>query len=119
MPFHLFLREARALGRIAPRPPAPSRARRQEPLREDLAVAGPDPAMWADTVQNLESALEELPPDLRLAISLFVVDGMAAADVARALGWPGAKAVYNRVYRALRGLRERLRRAGVSADDLG
>jgi RNA polymerase sigma factor (sigma-70 family) len=118
MPFHLFLREAQALGRITPCPGSPVRPRRHEPLSEDLAVAGPDLAVWADTAQHLQSALEELPPDVRLAISLFVVDGMAAAEVAGIVGWSGAKAVYNRVYRALGGLRERLLRAGVSADDL-
>jgi len=119
MPFHLFLREARALGRIVPSPGAPARPRRHEPLPDDLTVSSPDPAVWADTVQHLQAALEELTPDLRLAISLFVVDGMAAAEVARIVGWPGAKAVYNRVYRALGGLRQRLLREGVSPHDLG
>lgn len=118
MPFHLFLREARALGRIAPCPGTPVRPRRHELSSEDLAVAGPDPAVWADTAQRLQSALQEFPPDLRLAISLFVVDGVAAAEVAGIVGWPDAKAVYNRVYRALAVLRERLLRAGVSVDDL-
>ena len=67
---------------------------------------------------RLAEALESLPPDDRLAIQLFVVDELPAADVARIAGFPSAKTVYNRVYRALAELRLRLERAGVSGVDL-
>jgi DNA-directed RNA polymerase specialized sigma24 family protein len=43
---------------------------------------------------------------------------MAAADVARLVGWPDAKAVYNRVYRALATLRAELGREGIGSGDL-
>jgi DNA-directed RNA polymerase specialized sigma24 family protein len=59
-----------------------------------------------------------MTPDDRLAIQLFVVDDLPAADVARVLGFPSAKTVYNRVYRALADLRARLERAGISGVDL-
>lgn len=55
------------------------------------------------------SALQTLQPDVRAAILLFVVEGVPADQVARIVGWPGRKTVYNRVYRALGELRRRLR----------
>jgi DNA-directed RNA polymerase specialized sigma24 family protein len=58
-------------------------------------------------------------PDLdRVALEMYVVDGVPAADVARVLGLSNAKAVYNRVYRSLAALRERLQSAGLSFEDL-
>jgi DNA-directed RNA polymerase specialized sigma24 family protein len=44
--------------------------------------------------------------------------GMPADQVARSLGLQNAKAVYNRVYRALAQLRERLERSGIGAGNL-
>jgi len=54
----------------------------------------------------------------RAAVELFVMEELPAADVARIVGLPNAKAVYNRVYRALAVLRSRLEAAGVRRDDL-
>jgi DNA-directed RNA polymerase specialized sigma24 family protein len=55
---------------------------------------------------------------VRLAVELFVVERMAAADVARVVGWPNAKAVYNRVYRVLMALRAELHKEGIGPGDL-
>ena len=66
----------------------------------------------------LEDALQTLSPDDRVAVQMYVVDGLPAADVARVVGLANAKAVYNRVYRALAVLRERLERGGVRGGDL-
>jgi DNA-directed RNA polymerase specialized sigma24 family protein len=52
--------------------------------------------------------LSTMPLDVQTATLLFVVDGVAAGEVARIVGWPNAKAVYNRVYRALAAIREQL-----------
>ena len=60
-----------------------------------------DPAVLSEQKALLTRALDSLPPDDRLAVQLYVVDDMPADQVARALGYPNTKTVYNRVYRAL------------------
>jgi RNA polymerase sigma factor (sigma-70 family) len=77
-----------------------------------------DPAVILDTRLRITSALGSLAPDERLAVEMFVIHEMPAAAIARALRWPNAKAVYNRVYRALAALRARLERQGIRRDDL-
>jgi RNA polymerase sigma factor (sigma-70 family) len=77
-----------------------------EPTLEETVVA-------AESASELIKALEVLPADERLAIQLFVIDELPAERVARVVGWPNAKAVYNRVYRALLVLRRELERRGV------
>jgi RNA polymerase sigma factor (sigma-70 family) len=119
MTFAAFLREVRETYRAAPdwnagitrRPPEPAAA-------DEIAALSQDPAETADAARRIGSALESLPPDVRLAVQLFVVERTPAPDVARAVGWPNAKAVYNRVYRALDSLRSALERAGIGRDDL-
>jgi DNA-directed RNA polymerase specialized sigma24 family protein len=54
----------------------------------------------------------------RVAVHLYVVEELPAADIARILGLPNAKAVYNRVYRALAALRQRLVQDGFLREDL-
>src|SRR5438034_463080 len=49
---------------------------------------------------------------------LYVVEELPAADVARILGLPNAKAVHNRVYRALAAARARLAQVGVGRGDV-
>jgi DNA-directed RNA polymerase specialized sigma24 family protein len=68
--------------------------------------AGEDGELLAD-------ALRSLSPTDRVAVEMYVVDQLPADEVARIVGLPNAKAVYNRVYRALATLRERLERAGL------
>jgi len=86
-----------------------------ESLRDD---DDDDPAVILDTRLRIASALSSLRPDERLAVEMFVVHEMPAATIARALGWPNAKAVYNRVYRALAALRASLKRQGIEREDL-
>jgi RNA polymerase sigma factor (sigma-70 family) len=89
-------------------PPAPS------PLE-----AGADNRLTlAEIAGRLSIALDSLSAEERLALQLFVVEDMAAADVARIVAWPNAKAVYNRVHRALRHLRDFLERDGIGPADL-
>jgi len=77
-----------------------------------------DPAMLVERHAVLSDVMQALPDEDRVAVQLYVMEGMPADQVARALGLSGAKAVYNRVYRALASLRERLERAGIAAGDL-
>jgi RNA polymerase sigma factor (sigma-70 family) len=71
-----------------------------------------------DARTRLASAMASLSVADRLAIELFVMDGLPAADVSRTIGLANAKAVYNRVYRALGALRIELERAGIGPRDL-
>ena len=77
-----------------------------------------DPAETAESVRRLAAALASQPADVQLAVNLFVVEGMSAAEVARLVGWSNAKAVYNRVTRALAHLRTHLEREGIGRGDL-
>jgi RNA polymerase sigma factor (sigma-70 family) len=77
-----------------------------------------DPAILVERRAVLAEAMQSLSDEDRLAVQLYVVDGMPADQIARSLGLAGAKAIYNRVYRALAGLRSRLERSGISAGDL-
>jgi DNA-directed RNA polymerase specialized sigma24 family protein len=118
-----FRRELRATYRAAT-------AGRSGRLVSELALAlpapwsggedppGDDAAVVAERQAILAAVLDTLPPDDRLAVQLYVVDDMPADQVARALGYPNAKAVYNRVYRALAAVRARLEQAGIKGGDL-
>jgi DNA-directed RNA polymerase specialized sigma24 family protein len=77
-----------------------------------------DPFSALPPAKEMTAALEALPADERLALQLFVVDGLPAAEVARLVGWPNAKAVYNRTYRTLAALRARLAQHGIGPGDL-
>ena len=101
-------------------------ARRMGRLLRDLPGATPaldrDPPTPSDvtepdTSKHLSRALAELTPEVRLAVQLFVIDEMSAAEVARIVGWPGPKTVYNRVARALAALRAGFARRGIGFDD--
>ena len=114
LPFGEFLKEVRAtykiinadgrgVGRYFPGPPI------------ELIRAEMDPeasAMLLDDSEQLSQAMRILPEDERLAVRLFVVDELGAAAVAKIVGWPNAKAVYNRVSRALERLRRELESHG-------
>lgn len=79
---------------------------------------GDDPAVLAEQQRVLAAALVSLPPEDRLAVQLYVVDEIPAEQVARALGYPSAKTVYNHVYRALAAIRATLEQAGIKRGDL-
>ena len=101
--------------------------RRRGRLLAELSAPGPNdgepeaPPHDSDLSEQadlLADALRALSPQDRVAVQMYVVDELPAADVARVVGLPNAKAVYNRVYRALAMLRERLERAGVRGGSL-
>ena len=119
LPFGAFLKEVnktyQALGASLLTP-----AREQivtVPL-DGITVPCADALPMADARERIALALETLPPDERLAVQLYVVDEMSAAEVARTVGWRNAKAVYNRVYRSLCQLREGFERQGIRHEDL-
>jgi len=86
-----------------------------------LESAGSDPqhpVEAAERNERLEAALGALAPEDRLAVELYVVQGLPAERVAAILRLANAKAVYNRVYRVLADLRVRLEQAGIRRGDL-
>jgi RNA polymerase sigma factor (sigma-70 family) len=86
---------------------------------EPQPAAHPEDVVLAtDARERLRDALGSLSDEVRLAVQLFVVDEVPAAEVAKVVGWRSAKDVYNRVYRALGKLRETLERRGISSGDL-
>jgi RNA polymerase sigma factor (sigma-70 family) len=89
------------------------------PSEPERRVLSPEEAYArSELADRLADTLATVPPDVRLAVQLFVVQGLSAADVARTVGWPDAKAVYNRVHRALRALRRALESQGLQRSDL-
>jgi RNA polymerase sigma factor (sigma-70 family) len=72
----------------------------------------------ADARRLLERALRSLSPEDRVALELYVIEELTASDVARIIGLPNAKAVHNRVYRALATLRAQFEKAGITRGDL-
>lgn len=82
----------------------------------DEADLDEDRASLGERRDELEQALSSLAPQERVAVELYVLEEMPAEAVAKIVGWPNAKAVYNHVYRALQGMRQRLAQAGLSAD---
>lgn len=87
------------------------------PVLSEEPATVEDAIIAAERAGQLTSALRVLPPDERLAIKLFVVEDVGADRVSRIVGWPNAKAVYNRVHRALQVLRKELERAGIDRSD--
>lgn len=72
----------------------------------------------SEAAERLNEALMSLTAEDRLAVQLYVVEDLPAADVARVIGLSGAKAVYKRVYHSLHALREYLADAGIRKGDL-
>ncbi|HEX9563574.1 MAG TPA: sigma-70 family RNA polymerase sigma factor [Gemmatimonadaceae bacterium] len=87
-------------------------------LPEETNHVEPFEGEWGDRRAALERALRTLPEVDRVAVLLYVVEDVPASDVARILGLPNAKAVYNRVYRTLATVRDQLSRAGLGREDL-
>lgn len=117
--FREFLVELRATYR------AVTKGRRGAVLRE---LGGPfppepepdDPAPLdaGDARERVDRVLGSLSAEDRVAVQLYVMDELPAEDVARIIGAPNAKAVYNRVYRALASAREHFERVGIRREDL-
>lgn len=118
--FGQFLRELRNIYR------ALSKGRKGALMRE-LVGALPPPnidegmepdAPAPDTREQIAKALANLSPEDRVAVQLFVIDDLPAAEVARLVGWPSAKTVYNRVSRALAAMRADFSRRGIESADI-
>ena len=77
-----------------------------------------DDVFASEAHRILGEALQSLDADVRLAVQLFVIDGVGAAEIAATVGWPSAKTVYNRVYRALTVIRQSLADRGIGEGDL-
>ena len=77
-----------------------------------------DPALISERKEFLALAMSALSPEDRLVVQLFVVAQLPAAEVARLVGLPNAKAVYNRTYRALAAMRGTLEQQGLRPGDL-
>ena len=99
------------------------RGKRGNVLRE--LGAPPPPEIEASGTEEareqrelLERALASLGAEDRVAVELYVLEGLPAESVAQVLGLPNAKAVYNRVYRVLGALRVRLEQAGIRWEDV-
>jgi len=120
LPFGTFLKDVAATYRAAGLSPCDGswRELRDAPAESNAICPTDDPAEVAEASARVVGALETLEPDEPLALQLFVVQELPAAAVASAVGWPNAKAVYNRVYRSLAALRAILERQGVRRGDL-
>ncbi len=77
------------------------------------AKAVADPAISADILSKTEIAFTHLPPKLRIAAVLAVVEELPHKEVAEALNISVA-AVKVRVFRALRLLRKDLEKQGIT-----
>lgn len=89
-------------------------ARREEPIDGEIAApAQGDPAEAAEIRAQTRLAFANLPPKLRVAAVLAVVEELPHKEVAEALGISVA-AVKVRVFRALRLLRKELIRRGIT-----
>jgi RNA polymerase sigma-70 factor, ECF subfamily len=89
-------------------------ARTENELPVDIpAPAIADPAISAEIRRKTELAFQRLPPKLRIAAILAVVEEQPYKDVADALGISVA-ATKLRVFRALRLLRKDLEREGIT-----
>jgi RNA polymerase sigma-70 factor (ECF subfamily) len=88
--------------------------RREAELPADIASpASADPAIGAEIRSKTALAFQRLPPKLRIAAILSVVEELPGKEVAEALGISVA-AVKLRVFRALRLLRKDLQQQGIT-----
>lgn len=109
------LNRRRTLGRRRAREEA--LVRRQD-AGDDLPVAPRDPedaASGGEVQVRVQAALQELPPDLRMAIVLYDIEGQSYADIAHALRIPEGT-VKSRIHRARTALRDRLRAVARAAE---
>jgi RNA polymerase sigma factor CnrH len=84
-----------------------------ETFQDPPAPAAPDPAITAEIRMRTASAFGRLPPRLRVAALLAVVEELPHKQVAEALGI-SVTAVKLRVFRALRLLRKDLKQQGIT-----
>lgn len=88
--------------------------RKEIPLDADYPAAeGPDPVEERDTRARIQKAFMELPPLLQTVATLALIEDRPYREIATALG-VSENAVKLRVFRAVRLLREDLKRKGVT-----
>ncbi|MGA9898112.1 MAG: RNA polymerase sigma factor [Terriglobales bacterium] len=88
-------------------------ARPEVELPEDLpAAALPDAGIQQDVRERVARAFGQLPPKLRVAATLALIEEEPYAEIAAALGI-SVGAVKLRVFRAVRRLQKRLKQLGV------
>jgi RNA polymerase sigma-70 factor (ECF subfamily) len=107
------LNRRRTLGRSRARD---KRLEQRQAAGIDLPVSPRDPedaAAGAEVQAKVQSALLELPMDLRLVVVLYDIEGFAYGEIARVLAIPEGT-VKSRIHRARRALRDRLQ-ASVGA----
>jgi len=116
--FGRFLRELAAAYRAVT--PSSGRLHREvaAPLPPEVTGGASDLVAHQETGRILKGALGALLSTDRVAVEMYVIDGLPAGEVAKVLGLPNAKAVYNRVYRALETVRQSLEGAGLRREDL-
>lgn len=90
------------------------RTRRVEQSLPENASAGPppDPAERRDVREQIERAFRQLPVRLQAVANLALVEEISYEEIAEALGI-SVGAVKSRVFRAVRKLREKLKRVGI------
>jgi len=89
-------------------------SRRETELPEDLqSPALPDPGIRQEVRERVNKAFGELPPKLRVAATLALIEEEPYQEIADALGIR-VGAVKLRVFRAVRLLRKRLNEMGVT-----
>jgi RNA polymerase sigma factor (sigma-70 family) len=87
--------------------------RREVALPDDLAEpTSPDPIVCGETRRQIAEAFRGLPLNLRVAATLSLIEEQSPKEIAEALG-TSEGAVRVRVFRAVRLLRQQLRRVGV------
>jgi len=67
-----------------------------------------DAAVGSEAQERVQAALLDLPPDLRVAVVLYDIEGQSYQEVARVLGIPEGT-VKSRIHRARSALRDNLR----------
>jgi RNA polymerase sigma factor (sigma-70 family) len=111
--FAAFLKELAAVYRTVP-----AARRCSDWPAVEMPHISTDGAEAREARDILDAALASLDAPDRAAVMMYVVDELPAAEVARVLRLSNAKAVYNRVYRALAEVRGTLERAGLVRGDL-
>ncbi len=72
----------------------------------------PDPALSRDVREGIERAFRQLPARLRVVATLALIEERPYEEIAEALG-TSVGAVKSRMFRAVRILREKLKRLGI------
>lgn len=115
--FSVFLRELAEVYRALTGSGA-GRLPRELTVRPPESQQQPDDGSASEMRRILADAMAGLGAAERLAVQLYVIDELPAAEVALLTGLANAKAVYNCVYRALATVRVELERAGYRRDML-